>query len=198
MALKKTQNQHGELLELTSLIDIVFLLLIFFVVSFAFFLTEEVSESKIYAQMELPKSTTELPVIKEQWLENLMIQIIPDTSNEKNSRLAYILWPSYKETIRISQNEAYNKAKRDSTFAAFPQNFLSLSPDEFARIPACTLITNSIERYIEQEKTYSRNARPIIEVSAEQNTEFRILSFIMEECSSHKDAIPQIIVRTIR
>jgi len=183
--------------ELTSLIDIVFLLLIFFLISFSFSLTADVNESKVYSEIELPKTNTDLPVMRDDRLENLMLQIVPDTTGGVNTRKVLVLWPAYEDTASISRGQALLTALEDSTFASFPEFFLFLPDAEFARLPASQLIAQSIAQYVEDEKFYHGNTRPIVEVRAEKNTEFRIISFIMDQCSAYKDAIPQIIIRTV-
>lgn len=195
MAFQRKENERS--LELISLIDIVFLLLLFFLVSFAFTLAGEVSDTKTYSEIELPKTDTQLPVIKSDVLENLMIQIMPDTSRFGVSRRVYVLWPSFEDTTKVSRMQAFHRARQDSTFAVFLPDFLRLPNDEFFSSPPCTLISNSIARYIEMEKFYHGNVRPTVEVRAERTTEFKIVNFIMSVCSSQQQAIPQIIIRTV-
>lgn len=194
MSFKKIKNPRG--LEITSLIDVVFLLLIFFLVSFAFSLTGTVSESKDYSVIDLPKTETELPVIKEDRLENLLVQIVDDTTGNGRSRIAYVLWPSFRKNRGISRSQALQIAREDSTFAAFPEDFLNLTTEEFHAVQACTLISNSIARYVAKRNLFMPKVKPIIEVRAERNTEFKILNFIMQQASSYEDRIPQIIIRT--
>jgi hypothetical protein len=194
MAFHRTNGHRG--MELTTLIDMVFLLLIFFLVSFAFSVAGDVSESRVYTELDLPKNTTELPAIPEDRLESLMIQIVPDTSQRFPSRRVYMLWPSFDDTLKITRTQAFAAALRDSTFATFPAGFLDLLPAEFQQTLPCTLITHSIDRFLEMEKFYNRNIHPIIEIRAERNTEFKIISFILNQCSAYQDAIPQVIIRT--
>lgn len=195
MAFKRTSP--AERTELTSLIDIVFLLLIFFLISFSFSLTADVTESKVYSEIELPKTDTDLPVIRNDLLENLMLQIVPDTTGGVNTRKVFVLWPSYSDTVRITRGQALLQALHDSTFAAFPEFFLFLPEDEFENLPASRLISQSIAEYVEDEEFYRGNTRPVVEVRAEKDTEFRIISFIMDQCSAYEDAIPQIVIRTV-
>ncbi|MFQ5650489.1 MAG: ExbD/TolR family protein [bacterium] len=191
------RRESARSLELTSLIDVVFLLLIFFLVSFAFSISGDVSESKVYSDMELPKTDSQLPVIRNDALENLLIQVMPDTSDGEILRKAYVLWPSFRDTLKTTRGQAFKHALEDSTFAKFPSDFLALPTEAFVTLPACTLLTNSIRRYVAKDRLYRRNGHPIIEVRADQNTEFRILNFVMEQCSMYQDAIPQIIIRTM-
>lgn len=194
MAFQRKENERS--LELVSLIDIVFLLLLFFLVSFAFTLAGEVSDTKVYSEIKLPLTDTKLPVIKNDILENLMIQIAPDTSQSGISRRVFVLWPSFVDTTKVSRVQAFHHAVQDSTFEVFPPGFLRLTDAEFQSSPPCTLITNSIARYIEKEKFYHGNTHPMVEVRAELNTEFKIINFIMNTCSAQQQAIPQIIMRT--
>ena len=194
MAFRREENQRS--LELISLIDIVFLLLLFFLVSFAFSLAGDVSDTKVYSEITLPQTDTKLPPIKDDILENLMIQIIPDTSGQGVSRRVYVLWPSFDDTTRVSRVQAFHRAVQDSTSAVFPPGFLLLADEEFQKSAPCTLITNSLARYIEKERFYHGNTHPAVEVRAEQNTEFKIINFIMNTCSAQQQAIPQIIIRT--
>ncbi len=194
MAFPRKQNPRQ--LELTSLIDIVFLLLVFFLVSFAVSLVGETSQSNAHSEMALPKTDTKLPAVEHDFLENLMIQIVPDTTNRGVTRKVFVLWPAFQDTTKVSRSQALMAAHRDSLFEVFPANFLTLPNKEFTGTVAGRFITNSIESYVQMAKLYRRNAHPIIEVRAEQNTEFRILNLIMEQCALYEETIPQIIIRT--
>ncbi len=194
MAFKRTEEKEG--LELTSLIDIVFLLLIFFLVSFAFSLAGDVSESKVYSEIQLPKTNTDLPPVENEVLNNLMIQLNSDSTATGIQRTAYVLWPSYNGAVKLTRGSALQNTMKDSTFASFPINFVPMQKNEFTSVAACTLITGSIARYVELEKDFRRNKRPIVEIRAEKNTEFKIVNFIMETCSAYGDNMPQVIVRT--
>jgi len=194
MAFKRSENPRD--LELTSLIDIVFLLLIFFLVSFAFSMAGDVSQSKAPTEIALPKSNVNQIPLKNNKLLNLMIQVMPDTSGASSAKSVYILWPSYREGVILTEDKALEKTLQDSTFSAFPENYLSLPKAEFVQSEACKLISFSIKEFVEREKILKQNERPIIEVKAEKNTEFKILNFILEQCSLYEDSIPQIIFRT--
>jgi len=194
MAFSRKKNPRQ--LELTSLIDIVFLLLIFFLVSFAVSLVGEASQSNAHSEMDLPQTDAKLPTVEHDFLENLMIQIVPDTTSQGVVRKVFVLWPAFQDTTKVSRMQALMAAQRDSLFEVFPANFLTLPAEEFEGTDAGILIKSSIESYVQRAGLYNRNAYPIIEVRAEQHTEFRILNLIMEQCSFYKDAIPQIIIRT--
>lgn len=194
MAFSRKQNPRQ--LELTSLIDIIFLLLIFFLVSFAVSFVGEASQSNANSEMDLPKIDAKLPTVEHDFLENLMIQIVPDTTNQGVTRKVFVLWPAFQDTTKVSRGQALMAAQRDSLFEVFPASFLNLPDQEFMKTEAGILITSSIESYVQKAGYYNRNTHPIIEVRAEQHTEFRILNLILEQCSFYKDTIPQIIIRT--
>lgn len=191
------REESRRTLELTSLVDIVFLLLIFFLVSFAFSLAGEVSDTNMPTELDLPKTNTDLTVLHEDYLENLLIQIMPDTSGSELKKRAYVLFPAWRDTVRLTRQQAFQIALRDSIFADFEPGFLDLDDVEFGLQPACKLMTKAIREYVDRSKGLRRSGHPIVEVRAEQNTEFKILNFIMEQCSSYMDIVPQIIIRTI-
>ncbi len=190
------RSESPRTLELTSLIDIVFLLLIFFLVSFAFSLTGDVSESKTNSDISLPKANSELPVLPDDRLDNLMIQIVPDTTNVLMAHRVFILWPAMHDSVGITRVQAYQTALEDSTFSGIGADFLKLDKQAFAALPACRLISNSIAKYFEVNKFSRRSGHSMVEVRAEENTEFKIINFIMAQCGNNEDAVPQIIIRT--
>ncbi len=182
--------------ELTSLIDIVFLLLIFFLVSFAFSLAGDVDETQTYSEMKLPKTNTLLPVLNDDVLDNLMIQIGPDSGATANVKRVYVLWPEFEPGRRVTRLQALARAQADSTFADYPSEFIHLPPEAFESLEANRLIRDSIRRYVELEQFYRRTPHPVVEVRAHADTEFRILSFILNRCADYGDVVPQIIIRT--
>jgi len=190
----KRQNSPREL-ELTSLIDIVFLLLIFFLVAFAFSLGGDISQSAASPDINLPEAASQSPLIGKDYLDHLMIEVMTDTADGSTVRTVYVLWPAASDTLPISRPRAFEITLRDSTFAHFPANFMNLNRAEFAETQPCALITAAIARYLAARK--SRGVRTTtIEVRADQNMEFRILNFIMAQCSRYDEDIPQIIIRT--
>ena len=194
MAFKRQDNPRE--LELTSLIDIVFLLLIFFLVSFAFSMAGDVSQSKSLNELALPKSSMSQVPIKGNKLLNLLIQIMPDTASASQTRAVFVLWPSYDGEEALTEEMAFKKTLSDSTFSNFPLDYLKLPATEFTKTDACKLISLSIKQYVERERLLRQNERPMIEVRAEKNTEFKILNFILEQCSLYDEHVPQIIFRT--
>ncbi|MFQ5708982.1 MAG: biopolymer transporter ExbD [bacterium] len=190
MAFKRTDDFRD--FELTSLIDIVFLLLIFFLIFFAISLAGETSETNVFSDLVLPRISGDNATIQEDLIENLVIQISPDTATRPPSKVAYVLWPTFDDTVQISRGRALEIATLDSTFAQFPPGYLMLPEEEFVNTQACTLIANSLDRYI---RNSSRSSKLEVEIRAEQSTEFRILGFILDRCSAYQDTIPQLSIR---
>ncbi len=193
MAFKRQENPRG--LELTSLIDIVFLLLIFFLVSFAFSLGGDVTQSAA-SDIALPEAASQSPVLGEDRLHHLMIQVVPDTAEGRATRTVYILWPALADTAAVTRQQAFETCLRDSNFATFPADFMTLGSAAFAETSPCGLMTASIARYLAARKSQFGAGSTTIEVRAEQNTEFRVLDFIMTQCSRYQDDIPQLVIRT--
>jgi hypothetical protein len=193
----KREKKNLRVIELTSLIDVVFLLLIFFLISFAFSMAGSATDSRIYSEMELPKTETELPILTDDILENLMIQIGPDTTAGVLSRRVHVLWPSYDDTLKYSRTQAFSNSVRDSTFSVFPPQYLVYTADELGRVPAANLIRRSLSEYVDKERRFNRNSRPVVEVRAEHTTEFKLINFVMQECSVYNDQIPRVVIRTV-
>jgi len=193
MAFRKTENHR--ILELTSLIDIVFLLLIFFLVSFAFSLGGDVSDSQLSAEIKLPETETRLTPIKSDILRNLMFQIVPDTLDGRYTRRVYVLLPAVGDSGVVSRRRALGIAHRDSMFATFETDFFLLDDASFSKLAAAELISTSIARYVKNAIRVSNSKHPMIEVRAESQTEFKIINFIMTQCSKYKEVVPQIAIR---
>ncbi|MFQ5637747.1 MAG: ExbD/TolR family protein [bacterium] len=189
--------EDNRTIEFTSLIDIVFLLLIFFLISFGFSLPGRGSDTRNISQIALPETHVERTVVHEDILENLMIQIVPDTNQFALSRRVFVLWPALEGPRKISVDQAFRNALSDSTFALYPDNFLKLSQETFQDLDASKLITQSIKKYIELRRLHNKDSHSVLEIKAEKNTRYKILSFIMDQCSSYKEAIPQLIIRTM-
>lgn len=182
-------------LELPSLIDVIFLLLIFFLVTYSF---SEMGEETGSARsiFDLPEAPGETIVVEEEVLQTLLFQIEhKDAKNPSTPKIVYVLWPSWRDSVTLSQSLV--KAREDSSLhAEFPDNFLQLSDKEFKSIQPCTLITNSIARY---KDSYFQNVSVTnnIEIRAAGDTEFRIVDFIMSRCAAYQDTIPRLVFHTL-
>ena len=182
-------------LELPSLVDIIFLLLIFFLVTYSF---SEMGEETGPARsiVDLPEAAGENTVTEEEVLQTLLFQIEHKNVKDKTSpKVVYVLWPSRRDSVTLSQ--ALVKAREDSSLhAEFPDNFLHLSDQQFESVPPCTLMANSIARY---KRSYFNNVSlsNTIEIRAARDVEFRIIDFIMSHCAAYQDTIPRLVFHTL-
>ena len=191
------KKEEIKSLELPTLIDVVFLLLIFFLVTIS--LLRPGLPSPIPGP---PRKPFDLPEAKgskidgeKEILETLLIQIErKDEKDPLSPKLVYTLWPSIKDSVTLEQARA--KAKEDSLFAEFPPNFLSMGDQEFANSPPCSLIAKSIKDY-KNLAFKEPGLSNFIEIRAIKDTEFRIINFIMIQCSAYEDTIPKLVFRTL-
>jgi len=195
MAFKKQNELHD--LEFPSLIDVIFLLLIFFLVTMQFSITTDTAHqtSTKPPDIQLPLAEGSENVAMDDIISTLLFQIQYKEKNNPNSpRLVYVLEPFNGDSI--SRGEAFMIAKRDSLFAEFPQNFLKMKDQEFKNTTACRLISNAIFQY-KAEHFHKPSIENTVEIRAEANVEFKIINYIMQECSAYKDTIPRVIFRTL-
>ncbi len=195
MAFKRSEEIRG--MDLPSLIDVVFLLLIFFLVTMQF--SVEASSAKRRGakppDIQLPRARGAEDVPSDDVLSTLLFQIQYAVKNDSSSpRVVYVLEPSGQNPI--TRNEALQNAKRDSMFAIFPRDFLQLKENQFKRLPACRLISDAIFNY-KEEHFHRPSLDNTVEIRAEKDVEFKIINFIMQECSAYKDTIPRVIFRTL-
>lgn len=194
MAFKKHNNSHHEL-ELPSLIDVVFLLLIFFLVVVAFAMSRmEVAGGTTQSDLDLPRAATDIPVEGQDVLENLLIQIeqhVTDGPNPTIRNVVYILRPSFNAAQPVTRQQAYETALLAGDSISYTQE---PPVDDFAQTAVSLLITQSIADYVTE--AYANGRRPIIEIRAEREVEFRIIRHIMDCAAAHEDRIPQVMFRT--
>jgi len=184
-------------LSLPGLIDIIFLLLIFSLVTLSVSQTnvETKKRGSKRIDFDLPETKTGETEETNEILQTLMFQIEDvDSTHVRNARIVFVLLPSVKNSITIKQ--AKLKAIQDSLFAVFPENFLNLTDREFKQTKACRLIHSQIKMYKESH-FFKPSFTNSVEIRAVKDTEFRIVNFIMEQCSAYGDTIPQIVLRTI-
>lgn len=195
MAFSRTEEKKG--ISLPGLIDIIFLLLIFSLATFSFTdssLEEEKGAEGTY-DLELPEARVTETFKTDDVLQTLLFQIEHTDSEDPSSpKVVYVLWPSWEDSLDISQ--AKNNAQRDSLFAVFPDDFLRMSDRDFARTPACILMKWALQTY-KNDHFREPNYANTIEIRAVRNTEFRIINFILEQCSAYGDTIPRFTLRTL-
>lgn len=195
MAFERTEDKKG--LSLPGLIDIIFLLLIFSLVTLSFSQAEVEANKRSERAVEFDLPETNVAQTKEapELLNTLLFQIEHEDDEDASSpKVVYVLWPLYRDSVTITQ--AREQALQDSLFHVFPPDFLDLSDRAFRRTPPCSLIHWAIRSYKEEHFREPRNTNAI-EIRAVKDTEFRIVNFIMEECSSYGDTIPRLTLRTL-
>lgn len=191
------RDEEKKGLSLPGLIDIIFLLLIFSLVTLSVSQATIESESQGNTDIDfnLPrtqtKDTEEAGVI----LNTLLFEIdYQDRDDPESGKIVYVLKPSLKDSLTI--DEARQIAIQDSTFAVYPKKFLVLTDREFAAIDPCRLIKRELHHY-KEIFFYEPRLSNSIEIRAVKDTEFRIINYILERCSSYGDTIPRIVVRTL-
>ena len=195
-----TRQKESRELELPTLIDVVFLLLIFFLVTF--------SISGQWIKSPLPGQEEELPNLpeaegneireEEEILGTLAFQVSHvEQKDPTSAKRVYALVPALAESRTLRQALA-RAAKDSSLFRDFPADSLmqSMSDAEFKLCAACSLIKAQIDSYSARHfltPSFSNN----IEIRAEQDIEFRIVNYFMSLCSEQGDNIPGLTFRTI-
>ena len=195
MAMKFESKKEG--LSLPGFIDIIFLLLIFSLVTYSF--TSSTIEGEdttgLDDKLNLPLARLEVTSESDKILHTLMFQIERTIPNDPDSPITvYALRPLVEEERTVQQ--AKEKAMLDSTFAVFNVNFLEQSNRAFRNSPACRLIRSEIEQF---KQDHFRRPRPTnaIAIRAVEDTEFRIINYIMDRCSAYGDTIPKLDLLTL-
>ena len=193
--IKKDNEKKG--LSLPGLIDIIFLLLIFSLVTLSITQARVETKRRGDKSAEFPLPETRSTETEETGgiLQTLLFQIErSDPENVQSPKIVYALFPSTKDSLSLE--EAKHIAQRDSLFATFPDNFLKMSDLAFSKTAPCHLIHWAIQKYKEDHfpKPDLSNS---VEIRADKETEFRIVNFIMEQCSVYGDTIPRVVLRTL-
>ncbi|MBN1560487.1 biopolymer transporter ExbD [candidate division KSB1 bacterium] len=193
--------------ELPTLIDVVFLLLIFFIASLTFATQGEKkpAPSDQKEEFSLPKAKGRVLQDGSMQLTNLLFQIENKMRADSSYvRVVYVLWPDGVK--KMSENELLDIIKQnleqeqaDSTcFATFPPDYLKMSYFEQEQLRAFQLIRDNIRKYHENELAHSASKLAnTIEIRATRETEFRIISYIMQQCSEFDDDIPKVTFRVM-
>jgi biopolymer transport protein ExbD len=193
--IKKNIEKKG--LTLTSLIDIIFLLLIFSLVTLPISQTrvEKKRRGDQGAEFSLPETGSIETEETGRILQTLLFQIeLSNPDSIQSPKIVYILWPSIKDSLNLA--DAKIKALRDSLFSVFPDNFLKMNDLVFSKTAPCSLIRWAVHKY-KEDHFFKPDPSNSIEIRADRNTEFRIVNFIMEQCSTYGDTIPRVVLRTL-
>jgi hypothetical protein len=193
--IRKDTEKKG--LSLPGLIDIIFLLLIFSLVTLSITQAKVETKRRGDQSMEFPLPETKSIETEEVGgvLQTLMFQIEPsDPEDALSPKTVYVLWPSIQDSLSVE--EARINAQRDSLFAVFPDDFLKISDAVFSKTVPCNLIQWAVQKY-KEEHFFDADLSNSVEIRAVKNTEFRIVNFIMEQCSVYGDTIPRVVLRTL-
>jgi biopolymer transport protein ExbD len=192
------RKREQKELNLPSLIDVVFLLLIYSLLTIPIEKSETTSantaDAKSREEVDLPFVRSRKAVEIDPILRTFLVQVENENPKDPGSaRVVVILKPSEKDS---TLGQAMETALRDSVFARFPADFLSLSDREFSQTRACRLIRDEIRRF-ERGRLPRKDVSKRIEIRAVKNTEFRIVNAILRECSAFGDTLPAVAVRTL-
>jgi len=99
--------------------------------------------------------------------------------------------PIDPEAPRRLQVRIINSAQDNTIFEEYftpDEQFLALSPSDFERLPACTLIANRIRVFVDSLLTGDPNSfSDFIEVSVSDDTKLRIINFITKACTPYRE-----------
>lgn len=193
MAFKKDDSKKG--LSLPGMIDIIFLLLIFSIVTLSYTdpSDDQNNEGENNVDLRLPVVNSNITENKDEILQTLMLELRYINDDANNPIVVYVLKPSADTTnYQMAKYQAIHNAVCDT----FPGNFLILNEGEFNSLPACQLISNSIQEYAKKHFTIP-SPYNTIEVRADKNIKFRVFNYILNLCSSYDDRIPRVIIRTL-
>lgn len=204
-------NHHGadyeREVELPTLIDMVFLLLIFFIATLTLSTSGEKKPVPTDQQkeFELPKAKGRIIQEEDKHLTNLLFQFENKVQNDSvYGRVLYVLRPDH--VVKKTEAELYSAIKDSlesepadsSLFATFPPDFLSMSYTQQDTCRAFRLIQEHIRSYwSERFANAGPNLSNTIEIRATKETEFRIISYIMQQCSQFDDDIPKVTFRVM-
>lgn len=197
MAFQREDTRKG--LSLPGMIDIIFLLLIFSLVTLSVSQTtdEPRKQGKEGSDFKLPMTTSRQTAQLEPYIRTLIYQIEPVRKEDGDApapKRVLVLSPAGSDSITIS--EARNRALRDSVFADFPQDVLSLTDRQFERTDACRLIRTSLDSY-KRRAFREPDLSNTIQIRAAEDTEFRIVNYIFTRCSAYGDTIPNIALHAL-
>ncbi len=192
MTFRKSSTQKE--IELPTFIDIVFLLLIFFIVSFSP-VAPKVGEAKL--ELNLPIAEGAGEVESNELLETILIEILPLKEEEKMIGFRVSVLLPFDSYASQKGGLTYRDAKSNSSQRQedLPLDVSNLSDREFSRLPAIQLLNDQIDRYVASKFRVPRPSNRI-EIRADKEVQFRVINAVMEKCSSYGDLIPSLVFRT--
>ncbi|NQT25458.1 hypothetical protein HQ585_08885 [candidate division KSB1 bacterium] len=195
MAFKREDTRKG--ITLPGMIDIIFLLLIFSLVTLS--VSQATVETKKRGEegsdFKLPVTTSHHTEKLESNIRTLVYQIEhTDPEDDRSPKRVLVLSPAGSDSVTIP--EARARALTDSIFADFPRDVLSISDGQFERTQACRLIRSTLDSY-KRQAFREPDLSNTIQIRAAEDTEFRIVNYILTRCSAYGDTIPNIALHTL-
>lgn len=195
MAFKREDTRKG--MSLPGMIDIIFLLLIFSLVTLS--VSQATVETKKRGEegsdFKLPVTTSLQTEEIEEYIHTLVYQIEHvDPEDETSPKRVIVLSPAGSDSVSLP--EARARAINDSIFADFPDDVLSFSDSRFERSEACRLIRSTLESY-KRDAFLEPDPSNTVQIRAAEDTEFRIVNYILTRCSAYGDTIPNIALHTL-
>jgi biopolymer transport protein ExbD len=202
---KKSPSKESKDLDLPTLNDLVFLLLLFFIATMS--ITSEggkkppsETETKTIVLPTGPVNTANITSTQHTALV-FRIETL-DRDNPDSTKALYILCPN-DSTVATEEAEL-EKIKQQlvavppdsSKFALFPADFLQLHG---AVLDACRpfrLIADNIYKY-QNELLSGAKFTNTVEIKADKDVEFKIVNYIMQQCSMYEDRIPTVTFRVL-
>jgi len=159
------RRRGGKELEIISLIDIVFLLIIFGIIASVLAGAGQDSDNTPTSTFKITlQREAERPDVHRQ--PGLVVTIL--NSDEQGTVYTDILPPD---------NE-----------------LLAMSQAAFENQPACALLRSRISYFAENMALGTKISSEHVEVIAGSDTKFRVIGFILRECAAYKDLIPWVRV----
>ena len=190
---KKTEKKDSDII---TLIDIIFLLLIFFLLTTGSYKLVESTERKeeYITSKKLPEASG-TQILPNDPVKNLLIRIEDDSLSNRTQKIIYFIEPGPN---RQTYSQAYKKAQEDSNFVTLSNDTLMMDRRNFLLSRATQAITNKIHTYRQLLLAKPPDDR-LIEISADKNTPFRLVYFLMEQCSNGDSltTIKKVNIRTL-
>ncbi len=174
-------------IDLPTLIDLVFLLLIFFIVNFAVSVSSGLSSPQ--PESKLPRISGNAAAMDSR-LNALTLKIERTESGLKVLRvLDPALDRSEEEALERIDRELAKDSPDSSHIAVFNRNFLQLSGPEVENLRAFRLIKESISNY-RRAFLQSDGLENTVEIVADEDTEFKIIDYIFKQCQDDPEEDP--------
>jgi len=200
MAFRRTELAGTKELELPTFIDVVFLLLIFFLLTYS-----PVSPKKGEAalQLTLPVAKGMEKVRLSEQLQTMLIEVLPVNAKDLSQGYQvsvllpfqdYSILATRPRTITVAKAREYAKIYHRQGF--LPANYAVISKREFKKLDVVKMLDREIDKYVRYRFRIPKPTNRI-EIRADASVKFRLINFILTKCSSYEDLVPMIVFRTM-